>query len=102
MSVFRDKKEWNKWNEMVLDSEHALEDFRGFSDDRAIVQADKKIQSLLSKNKELERQLKEAKWELKHQLNSYKVLMTLDNPHFFIRNKINQLELRLKSEAESE
>lgn len=49
MSVYRDKKEWNKWNEMVLASEHAKEDFNDFADDRAVIQADKKIQSLLSK-----------------------------------------------------
>jgi hypothetical protein len=63
MSVYRDKKEWNKWNEMVLASEHAKEDFNDFADDRAIIRADKKIQSLLSKNYVLERQLEEAREE---------------------------------------
>ena len=74
MSVYRDKKEWNKWNEMVLASEHAKEDFNDFADDRAIIRADKKIQSLLSKNYALERQLAEAREFIKivgHHIDGY-------------------------------
>ena len=65
MSVYKDKKEWRKWNEMVLNSLNAIEDFRDFADDRAIVRADKKIQSLRSKKYNLERQLEEAREESK-------------------------------------
>jgi len=61
MSVYKDKKEWRKWNEMVLNSLNAIEDFRDFADDVAIVRADKKIQSLRSKKFNLERQLAEAR-----------------------------------------
>lgn len=61
MSVYKDKKEWRKWNEMVLNSLNAIEDFRDFADDVAIVRADKKIQSLRSKKYNLERQLEEAR-----------------------------------------
>ena len=83
MSVYRDKKEWNKWNEMVLASEHAKEDFNDFADDRAVIQADKKIQSLLSKNYTLERQLAEAREELKlmdkaHYLCSQRCLLHIE------------------------
>jgi len=61
MSVYKNKKEWNKWNEMVSASLNAIEDFRDFSDDIAIVRADKKIQSLITKNYNLERQIAEAR-----------------------------------------
>ena len=57
MSVYKAKKEWRKWNEMVSNSLNAIEDFRDFADDVAIVRADKKIQSLRSKKFNLERQL---------------------------------------------
>ena len=61
MSVYENKKEWNKWNEMVSASLNAIEDFRDFSDDIAIVRADKKIQSLITKKYNLERKLEEAR-----------------------------------------
>ena len=64
MSNYRDKKEWNKWNEMVLASEHSIEDFHDFADDIAIVRADKKIQSLRSKNLVQQTQLAEKDAEI--------------------------------------
>ena len=89
MSVYRDKKEWNKWNEMVLASEHAKEDFNDFADDRAVIQADKKIQSLLSKNYTLERQLAEANKLTVNVLNNMK--MILDDDEVAYKRRLDAL-----------
>ena len=69
MSVYRDKREWNRWNEMVLISTHAVEDFNDFADDRAVIQADKKIQSLVSKLKANEAECERLKKALGESIN---------------------------------
>ena len=64
MSVYKDKKEWNKWNEMVKASKDADDRFYAMPDDDAILQADKKIQSLLSKNYTLQQENTKLREEL--------------------------------------
>jgi len=50
---YKNIKEWLKWSEMVKDSKDAADRFYAMSDDDAILQADKKIQSLEQENAEL-------------------------------------------------
>lgn len=58
MSVYKDKREWNVWNDMVAESKKMDDDFRDMPWDNAVLRADKKIQSLRSKNYCLSEQLK--------------------------------------------
>ena len=65
MSVYKDRKEWNKWNKLADDSARLIEELGDFDDDTAIVRADREIKVLLSKNQDLERQLEEAREDVK-------------------------------------
>ena len=94
MSVYKAKKEWRKWNEMVSNSLNAIEDFRDFADDRAIVRADKKIQSLRSKKYNLERQLEEAREE-NYKLE--KIIQDFDGSVRYLMTVAPQLDNILKN-----
>lgn len=65
MSEYKNKKEWEKWSEMVKDSKDADDRFYNMPDDDAILQADKKIKSLYSKNYNLEQENAELEKKLK-------------------------------------